>query len=47
LRVNDVDHLKNVIDRIRQSRRGSAKIIGTKTLIVLGTSTGSAGAALH
>ena len=40
LRVSDVDHLKRVIDRIRQSRRGSAKIIGTKTLIVLGSSTG-------
>jgi DNA-binding Lrp family transcriptional regulator len=42
LRVRDVDHLKRVIDRIRQSRRGSAKVIGTKTLIVLGTSTGTA-----
>ena len=42
LRVNDVDHLKRVIDRIRQSRRGSATVIGTKTLIVLGTSTGHA-----
>ena len=40
LRVSDVDHLKRVIDRIRQSRRGSAKVIGTKTLIVLGSSTG-------
>ena len=40
LRVTDVEHLKRVIDRIRQSRRGSAKIIGTKTLIVLGSSTG-------
>jgi Lrp/AsnC family leucine-responsive transcriptional regulator len=44
LRVNDVDHLKQVIDRIRRSRRGSATVIGTKTLIVLGTSTGQAGA---
>jgi Lrp/AsnC family transcriptional regulator, leucine-responsive regulatory protein len=43
LRVSDVDHLKRVIDRIRQSRSGSAKVIGTKTLIVLGTSTGLAG----
>ena len=43
LRVSDVDHLKRVIDRIRR-RRGSAKITGTKTLIVLGTSTGPAGA---
>ena len=44
LRVNDVDHLKRVIDRIRQSQRGSAQVIGTKTLIVLGRSTGPAGA---
>ena len=36
--------LKQVIDRIRRSRRGSATVIGTKTLIVLGTSTGQAGA---
>jgi Lrp/AsnC family leucine-responsive transcriptional regulator len=42
VRVRNVDHLKRVIDRMRQSRRGSAKIIGTKTLIVLGTSTGPA-----
>jgi Lrp/AsnC family transcriptional regulator, leucine-responsive regulatory protein len=41
LRVTDVDHLKHVIDRIRRSRRGSAKIVGTKTLIVLGSSTGA------
>ena len=39
LRVRDVDHLKRVIDQIRRGRRGGAKIIGTKTLIVLGTST--------
>jgi len=43
LRVTDVDHLKRVIDRIRRGRRGGAKIIGTKTLIVLGTSKGPAG----
>jgi Lrp/AsnC family leucine-responsive transcriptional regulator len=43
LRVTDVDHLKRAIDRIRRSRRGSAKIIGTKTLIVLGSRTGAAG----
>jgi Lrp/AsnC family transcriptional regulator, leucine-responsive regulatory protein len=43
LRVSDVDHLKRVIDRVRRSRRGSAKIIGTKTLIVLGSRTGPAG----
>ena len=44
LRVSDVDHLKRVIDRVRRGRRGGAKIIGTKTLIVLGTSKGPAGA---
>jgi DNA-binding Lrp family transcriptional regulator len=43
LRVRDVDHLKRVIDRIRRSQRRSAKIIGTKTLIVLGSRTGPAG----
>ena len=42
LRVNDVEHLKRVIDRIRRGERGSAKIIGTKTLIVLGGRTGPA-----
>ena len=40
LRVTDVDHLKRVIDQIRRGRRGGAKIINTKTLIVLGTSRG-------
>jgi Lrp/AsnC family leucine-responsive transcriptional regulator len=43
LRVSDVDHLKHVIDRIRRGRRGGAKIIGTKTLIVLASSKGPAG----
>jgi Lrp/AsnC family transcriptional regulator, leucine-responsive regulatory protein len=43
LRVSDVDHLKRVIDRIRRAQRGTAKIIGTKTLIVLGSRTGPAG----
>jgi DNA-binding Lrp family transcriptional regulator len=38
LRVEDVDHLKRVIDVIRRGKRGGAKITGTKTLIVLGTS---------
>jgi Lrp/AsnC family transcriptional regulator, leucine-responsive regulatory protein len=44
VRVADVDHLKRVLDRVRRGRRGGAKIIGTKTLIVLGRSTGAAGA---
>lgn len=42
VRVADVDHLKRVIDRVRRGRRGGAKIIGTKTLIVLASRTGSA-----
>jgi Lrp/AsnC family transcriptional regulator, leucine-responsive regulatory protein len=36
LRVADLDHLKQVIDRIRRSGR----VTGTKTLIVLGTMSG-------
>jgi Lrp/AsnC family transcriptional regulator, leucine-responsive regulatory protein len=44
LRVRDVDHLKQVLDRIRRAQRGSAKITNTKTLIVLGSRTGPAGA---
>lgn len=43
VRVTDVDHLKRVIDQVRRGRRGGAKIVGTKTLIVLGTSTGPGG----
>jgi Lrp/AsnC family leucine-responsive transcriptional regulator len=38
LRVTDLDHLKRVIDRIRRT----GKITGTKTLIVLGNTRGSA-----
>jgi Lrp/AsnC family leucine-responsive transcriptional regulator len=38
LRVDDVDHLKRVIDQIRRGRQGGAEVTGTKTLIVLGTS---------
>jgi Lrp/AsnC family leucine-responsive transcriptional regulator len=37
IRVSDVHELKQVIDRLR----GSGDVIGTKTLIVLGTSSGS------
>jgi Lrp/AsnC family leucine-responsive transcriptional regulator len=40
LRVDDVDHLKRVIDQIRRGRQGGAEVTGTKTLIVLGTSRG-------
>jgi Lrp/AsnC family leucine-responsive transcriptional regulator len=39
-RVRDVDHLKRVIDRVRRGEKGNAKIVGTKTLIVLGATTG-------
>src|SRR4051794_6201431 len=38
LRVHDLAHLKRVIDQIRRSGR----VTGTKTLIVLGTTEGSA-----
>jgi hypothetical protein len=41
--VSDVDHLKRVIDRVRRGKRGSAKVTGTKTLIVLASTTGAAG----
>ncbi len=44
LRVADVEHLKRVLDRIRRGNRRGAKIIGTKTLIVLGKTKGSGGA---
>lgn len=37
IRVRDVDDLKRVVDQIRNSRH----VIGTKTMIVLGTSTRS------
>lgn len=43
LRVRDVDHLKRVVDRIRRKHRGGAKVIGSKTLIVLGKRAGPAG----
>ena len=45
LRVGDVEHLKGTIDRLRRGHRGGAKIIGTKTHIVLGSSTGPGGRA--
>lgn len=35
VRVTDLDHLKRVVDRIRRT----GKVTGTKTLIVLGTTT--------
>lgn len=44
LRVSDVDHLRRVIDTVRRGQRGRAKIINTKTLIVLARRVGPAGA---
>lgn len=44
VRVEDVEHLKRVLDRVRRGRPGGAKIIGTKTLIVLARRSGSSGA---
>jgi Lrp/AsnC family transcriptional regulator, leucine-responsive regulatory protein len=43
VRVRDLEHLKNVVDRIRRGRRGGPKVIGTRTVIVLGRTTGAAG----
>jgi Lrp/AsnC family leucine-responsive transcriptional regulator len=43
VRVRDLEHLKNVVDRIRRGRRGAPKVIGTRTVIVLGRTTGAAG----
>jgi Lrp/AsnC family transcriptional regulator, leucine-responsive regulatory protein len=40
LRVRDVEHLKRVIDRVRRGTKTGAKVLNTKTLIVLGTSRG-------
>jgi Lrp/AsnC family leucine-responsive transcriptional regulator len=44
VRVRDVEHLKHVLDRVRRGQPGGAKIIGTKTLIVLASRSGAAGA---
>jgi DNA-binding Lrp family transcriptional regulator len=43
LRVRDVEHLKDVIDRVRRGTKTGAKILNTKTLIVLGSTAGKAG----
>lgn len=43
LRVTDVDHLRRVLDRIRRGNSSSAKIVGTKTLIVLARRSGPSG----
>jgi Lrp/AsnC family leucine-responsive transcriptional regulator len=36
VRVRDLNHLKDVVDRIRRGRRGGAKVVATRTMIVLG-----------
>lgn len=36
VRVRDLEHLKSVVDRIRRGRRGGPKVLGTRTIIVLG-----------
>jgi DNA-binding Lrp family transcriptional regulator len=41
VRVRDLEHLKNVVDRIRRGRRGGPKVVGTRTLIVLGRTPGT------
>ncbi len=35
VRVRDLEHLKTVVDRIRRGRRGGAKVLSTRTVIVL------------
>lgn len=40
VRVRDLGQLKDVVDRIRRGRRGGPKVIGTRTLIVLGRTAG-------
>jgi DNA-binding Lrp family transcriptional regulator len=36
VRVRDLEHLKAVVDRIRRGRRDGAKVLTTRTVIVLG-----------
>ena len=36
VRVRDLEHLKNVVDRIRRGRRGGPRVMTTRTVIVLG-----------
>lgn len=43
VRVRDLEHLKDVVDRIRRGRRGGARVIGSRTLIVLGRTRGANG----
>jgi Lrp/AsnC family transcriptional regulator, leucine-responsive regulatory protein len=41
VRVRDLEHLKSVVDRIRRGRRGGPKVLGTRTIIVLGRTQAS------
>lgn len=36
VRVRDLEHLKDVVDRIRRGRRGGPKVLTTRTVIVMG-----------
>lgn len=40
VRVRDLEHLKQVVDRIRRGRRGGPRVVGTRTVIVLGRTLG-------
>jgi DNA-binding Lrp family transcriptional regulator len=40
VRVRDLEHLKDLVDRIRRGRRGGPKVLGTRTAIVLGRTRG-------
>jgi DNA-binding Lrp family transcriptional regulator len=43
VRVRGLEHLKDVVDRIRRGRRGGPKVLGTRTVIVLGRTRGGEG----
>jgi Lrp/AsnC family transcriptional regulator, leucine-responsive regulatory protein len=40
VRVRDLEHLKNVVDRIRRGSRGGPRVLTTRTVIVLGRTAG-------
>lgn len=41
VRVRDLEHLKDVVDRIRRGRRGGPRVLTTRTVIVLGRTDAS------
>ena len=45
VRVRDVEHLKQVVDRVRRGKRGGPKVVTTRTVIVLGRNSPRDGAA--